>query len=163
MATTTVKDNPPKLKNYSNFNVSAHARNYGIILGVATAIYLIIINLIYGEVPLGLRFAKHLLIIPIVWYAAADYAKRLPEGQVFKAELGYLMRLAGYAALALIAVNILVFMVTSSSFEQFMEDGNSFAGMMINSGFIFFETVVFVMIVSFIVLQGFKGKGSPED
>jgi len=160
---TSARTNPPHLKDYSGFDTSAHARTYGIILGVAMGIYLLILNFVYAEVPLGMRFAKHLLIIPVVWYAASDYAKRLPEGKVFKAELTYLMKLAGYAAVAVVGFNVLAFMIFGNSFDQFLQEGNTFAGMMINCGFMFFETVVFVMIVSFIVLQGFKGKGSPED
>lgn len=146
-----------------NFSLSAHTRNYGIILGVLTAVYLVVLNIIYAEVPLGLRFAKHLIIIPVVWMAVADYAKRLPEGKVFKAEIGYLLRVAGWSALALAVINALFFMVTAGSFEQFMQEGETFAGMMINSGFLFFETVVFVMIIGLVVLQGYKSGGSPED
>lgn len=160
---TTARTNPPDLTDHTDFDTRAHARNYGIILGVLTAIYLIVLNVLMDDVPLGLRFAKHLLIIPIVWYAATNYAKQLPEGKVFKAEITYLMRLAAYAGLAIVGMNILMFMVVGESFEQFMQNGNTFAGAMINSGFLFFETVVFVMTVSFIFLQALKGQGSPED
>ncbi|OAV45415.1 hypothetical protein [Lewinella sp. 4G2] len=164
MATTTTPvHNSPDLTDHTSYDIKGHARKFGIILGVLTAVYLIVLNLIYGEIPLGMRFAKHLIIIPVVWYAAADYAKRLPEGKVFKAELTYLLKLAGYAGLTLFAANIVTFMVSGNSFEQFMQEGDTFAGMMINGSFLFFETVVFVMIFAFIVLQGMKGKGSPED
>ncbi|NJC24694.1 hypothetical protein [Neolewinella antarctica] len=164
MATGTAQTNPPDLKDHTNFDTGAHARTYGIILGVLTAIYLIVLNFIYpDDIPMGLRFAKHLIIIPVVWYAAGNYASKLPDNKVFKAEITYLMSLAAYTAVTLVAINVLVYIITGTSFEQFMQDGDAFAGMMINCGFVFFETVVFVMVVSFIVLQGYKGGGSPED
>ena len=163
MATTTTRTNPPDLQDHSGFDTSSHARTYGIVLGVAMAVYLMVLNFTMGDIPLGLRFAKHLLIIPVVWYAAADYAKRLPKGKVFKAEITYLMMLAAYAGITLVLLNMVVFMIFGESFEQFMQEGNTFAGSMINSGFLFFEVVVFVMTVSFIFLQAYKGPGSPED
>ena len=156
--------NPPDLNDHTSFDVGGHARKYGIILGAAISLYLLIVNLIFTEdLPMGLRFAKYLLIVPVVWVAALDYAKRLPKGKVFKAEIGYLMKLAGYTALTVIVFNLLMFIVSGSSFDQFMQEGNTFAGTMINCGFLFFETVVIVMAVSFIFLQAFKSGGSPED
>lgn len=164
MAASSARAESQQPKQLAPYDTGSHARKFGIVLGVATAVYLVIINLIYGEVPLGLRFASHLLIIPVVWYAATDYAKRLPEGQIFQAEIGYLLKLAGYAAITLFALNVLAFMVSGQSFEQFMQEGETFAAVMINSTFLFFETVVFVMVVAFITMQGVKGKSSsPQD
>ncbi|MFK8161209.1 MAG: hypothetical protein AB8H12_01995 [Lewinella sp.] len=140
-------------------------RNYGIGLGIITALYLIIINIVSGdnELSLSLRFAKHLLIIPVVWMAIATLAKSLPEGRIFKKELGLLLRIAAWGSITLALINILFFAVTSTSFEQFMQEGETILGVMINSGFLIFETLVFVMIIGFVILQAYKGKGSPED
>lgn len=165
MAASSARAESQQPKQLAPYDTGAHARKFGIILGVATAIFLIIANLVYkNDVPLSLRFASHLLIIPVVWYAATDYAKRLPEGQIFQSEIGYLLKLAGYAAVTLFALNVLMFMFTGHSFEQFMQEGETFAAVMINSTFLFFETVVFVMVVAFITMQGLKGKSSsPQD
>lgn len=169
---TTAHTNPPHVHSdvVSPIDKSKAGRKYGIILGVLTAVYLIILNLTAGEgtgpggnLPLGLRFAKHLLIIPIVWFAVASYAKTLPEGRVFKNEIGLLGSIAAWSAGTVALANILFFAFTSISFEQFMQEGETLMGVMINSGFLIFETVVFVMIVGFVILQAYKGKGSPED
>lgn len=167
MTTISNTDNSPHLNNdqSSTFDSSTAGRNYGIALGVITALYLIIVNLLSGtnELPTGLRFAKHLFIIPVVWVAIAAYAKTLPEGRAFKSELGLVGRIAVWSAITLALINVLFFAVTSTSFEQFMQEGETFMGVMINSGFIIFETVVFVMIIGFVILQAYKGQGSPED
>ena len=172
MATTTTTQNPPHLNNdaYSSVDKNIIGRNYGVILGVITAIYCTIINLTAGTeveegfgVPLGLRFAKHLFIIPIIWLAISSYAKTLPEGRIFKNELGLLGRIAAWSSIVLALANILLFAVTGSGFEQFMEEGETLMGVMVSSGFLIFETAVFVMIIGFVILQAYKGKGSPED
>ncbi len=140
-------------------------RNFGLILGVLTAVYLVILNLMSGngDIPTGLRFAKHLLIVPVVWLAVAAFAKRLPKGRKFKRELGLLLRIAVWTALVIAVINIAFFGIFGSSFEQFMQEGETFFGVMVNSGFLIFETVVFVMIIGFVILQAYKGAGSPED
>jgi len=111
----------------------------------------------------GLRFAKHLFIIPIVWIAIDAYSKRIPEGKAFKSQLGLLLKLGLWAAMTIAVLNILFFGVVGVSFEQFMQEGDTLAGVTVNSGFLIFETLVFVMIIGFVILQAYKGKGSPED
>ena len=172
MATGTAHTNPPELNSdaYSKVNVPKLALRWGIILGVVIAVYLTIINAFYGDgpgehgnVPLGLRFAKHLLIVPVLWFTMSSYAKTLPEGHVFKPEIGLIGRIALYSSLTLALANVLIYAFTGWSFEQFMQEGETFMGVMINSGFLFFETSVFVMIVGFFFLQAYKDGGSPED
>lgn len=168
----TTKNNPPHLHadRAAPVSLATLGRNYGVLLGILTSVYLIVINLIMDggvesnfDVPLGWRFAKHLIIVPIVWMAVSSYAKALPEGRKFKSELGMLGYVAVWSALVLAVVNILFFAITGTSFEQFMQEGETLMGVMINSGFLIFETVVFVMIIGFIILQAYKGGGSPED
>lgn len=170
--TSSPKTNPPKLNldEETSFDNVGTARNYGIILGVLTSLYLISINLFYGNgseeavgVPTGIRFAKHLIIIPVVWLAIAAYSKSMTKGHVFKGGLGLLARIAMWTALTIGALNLAFFLITSSSFEQFLNEGETFLTATVNSGFLLFETVVFVMIIGFIILQAFKGGGSPED
>ncbi len=140
-------------------------RNFGLGLGFMTAFYLIILNVFAqaGDIPTGLRFSKHLLIIPVVWFAIDAYAKRLPEGRKFKRELGLIGRIAAWASLTIAVVNIVFFAFFGTSFEQFMHEGEALFDVMVNSGFLIFETVVFVMIIGFVILQAYKGSGSPED
>jgi hypothetical protein len=170
--TSATKINSPKLNldEKTSFDNVGTARNYGIVLGVLTSIYLVIINLSYGNggeevvgVPIGARFAKHLLIIPVLWMAITTYAKTMTKGHIFKGGLELFARIAMWAALTIGALNLAFFMITSSSFEQFLNEGETFLTATVNSGFLIFETVVFVMIVGFIILQAFKDGGSPED
>lgn len=169
---TPTRDGNADLDSHSTFDTSKAARNYGVFLGVITAVYLIVINAIFGtrgengiiDVPLGLRFAKHLLLIPVVWIAFSAYAKTLPGGKIFKNEIGYLMSIGMWSALTIAVLNVIVFMISpSNSFEQFMQEGNTFAGVMVNSVFLIFEHFVFVMTFGFILMQAYKSGGSPED
>lgn len=163
---STTQSNPSNDHTFDyGFHSKTVGRNYGIGLGVITALYLIVINFFSGgeELSLGFRFAKHLLIIPVVWMAIAAYASYFSESNIFKGEFMLLLRIAGWSAITLSLINVLVYGITSSSFEQFMQEGNTLFGAMMNSGFLLFETFVFVMIIGFVILQAYKRKGSPED
>ena len=163
----TTHENPPHLDEPAayNFNVDKEGRKYGILLGVLVAVYLSIVNAITVELPLGLRFAKHLLIIPVVWYATKQYAEAIYSGnQVFKAEIGLLFRIGAWATIVLALGNILLSAISPSlGFEQFMNDNTSFGDAMMNSFFVAMETLVFVLIIGFVFMQYYKRGGSPED
>jgi len=166
--TSTTHTRTPHLHNdkLSDYNASAAGRNYGIALGVITAIYLMIVSAFSseGEYSTGLRFAKHIFIVPIVWMAVAAYAKTLPEGRKFKTELILLARIAAWSSVVLVLLNVLFFTLTSGFLESlFLPDGEPLLKLMLSSGFLLFETAVFVMIIGFVILQAYKGKGSPED
>ncbi|TXF88581.1 hypothetical protein FUA23_14025 [Neolewinella aurantiaca] len=169
---TTSKTNPPKLHNdvLSSFDTASASRNYGIVLGLITSAFLIVINMIYGgnggdqlSVPLGIRFSKHLLIIPVLYLALRSFARTMPKGHIFKGGLILLCYIAVWTAATIGLANLIFYLATSSSFEQFMNEGADFLSATINSGLLIFETVVFVMIIGFVILQGLKDKGSPED
>ena len=169
---STAHTNPPKLHTAerSAFNIKSAGRKYGIILGVLTSIYLIIINFAFGAgheegigVPMGLRFAKHLLIVPVVWFAIANFAKNMPEGHAFKGGINLLLWTAIWSGVTIAVLNILLFAITGTSFEQFINEGETYLSAFLNSGLLIFETAVFVMIIGFAMLQYVKGKGSPED
>ncbi|WP_273444947.1 hypothetical protein [Neolewinella agarilytica] len=160
---TTTYNEPDLSINSDNELSSKYAWTFGLALGLITALYLVILNLATDSPSTGMRFAKHLLIVPVVWMAISSYSSRLPEGKAFKSELGLLLKLGLWAAGVIAILNILFFGLVGTSFEQFMQEGDTLAGVLINSGFLIFETMVFVMIIGFVILQAYKGKGSPED
>ncbi len=149
--------------NIKNSLSNKYAWTFGLMLGILTALYLVILNLSIEDPSTGFRFAKHLFIVPVVWLAISAYSKQVPEGKAFKGGFGLLLKLGMWAAGVVAILNILFFGLIGTSFEQFMQEGDTLAGVLINSGFLVFETLVFVMIIGFVVLQAYKGKGSPED
>ena len=163
----TTHENPPHLERPAayNFNVDKEGRNYGILLGVVVAVYLTIVNAATTELPLSLRFAKHLFIIPIVWHATKRYAEAIYAGnEVFKAEIGLLFRIGAWATLTLALGNIVLAAVNPDwAFEQFLNDNDTFGDAMMNSFFVAMETLVFVLIIGFVFMQYYKRGGSPED
>ena len=163
----TTHENPPHLERPAayNFNVDKEGRNYGILLGVVVAVYLTIVNAATTELPLSLRFAKHLFIIPIVWHATKRYAEAIYAGnEVFKAEIGLLFRIGVWATLTLAFGNIVLAAINPDwAFEQFLNDNDTFGDAMMNSFFVAMETLVFVLIIGFVFMQYYKRGGSPED
>ncbi|CAH1000519.1 hypothetical protein LEM8419_01672 [Neolewinella maritima] len=164
---TTSHENPPKLDApiAHDFNVDKEGRKYGILLGILVAVYLLIVNAITTELSMSLRFAKHLLIIPVVWYATKAYADAIySSNSIFKAEIGLLFRIGVWATIVLAVGNITLSAIKPElGFEQFMNDNESFGDAMMNSFFVAMETLVFVLIIGFVFMQYYKRGGSPED
>ncbi len=163
----TAHENPPHLEAPPafNYNVNKRGRKYGIILGLLVAVYLLIVNFAYGDLPISVRFAKHLLIIPIVWYATKEYAEAIySSNSIFKAEIGLLFRIGLWATGVLAVLNISLSAIDPRlGFEQFMNDNTTFGDAMMNSFFVAMETLVFVVIIGFVFMQYYKRGGSPED
>ncbi|PPK86346.1 hypothetical protein CLV84_3272 [Neolewinella xylanilytica] len=161
------KENPPHLDApaSSSFNVSKEGRKYGIILGLLVSVYLLIVNQLYVDVPMSVRFSKHLLIIPIVWYATKTYAESIYRGQeVFKTEIGLMFRIGIWATAVIAVLNISLSAFNPElGFEQFLNDNTSFGDAMMNSFFVAMETLVFVVIIGFVFMQYYKRGGAPED
>ena len=164
---TSTHENPPHLDApvARNFDVNKEGRKYGIILGVAVAVYLLIVNALYVDLPISVRFAKHLLIIPVVWYATKQYAEAIySNNAIFKAEIGLLFRIGAWATIVLAVSNITLSAINPEwGFEQFLNDNTSFGDAMMNSFFVAMETLVFVVIIGFVFMQWYKSGGSPED
>lgn len=160
------QENPPHLDTPAvNFNVDKEGRKYGLLLGALVSAYLLIVNQIYGDLPMSVRFAKHLLIIPIVWYATKQYAEAIYSGNgVFKAEIGLMFRIGMWATALIATLNIILSAIQPEwGFEQFLNDNNTFGDAMMNSFFVAMETLVFVIIIGFVFMQYYKRGGSPED
>lgn len=164
---TAARENPPHLEQPAafNFDVNKEGRKYGIILGLLMSAYLLIVNQVYGDLPLGVRFAKHLLIIPVVWYSTKQYAEAIyDQGQIFKAEIGLLFRIGMWATAVIALLNIMLSAISPTlGFEQFLNDNTSFGDAMMNSFFVAMETLVFVIIIGFVFMQYYKRGSSPED
>ena len=160
----TALDNNPDLTKISSSLLDRMGRSYGIILGVLTAVYLLLVNALTGDLPMGLRFAKYLLIVPVVWAATSKLAAMTPEGEAFKVEMGLLFRIAMWAVGTILTLNIILSSINANlGFEQFLNEGDTFGDMMVNSFFMAMETFVMVMIFGFVFMQYYKGQGSPED
>ncbi|MCP9235421.1 hypothetical protein [Lewinella sp. JB7] len=164
---STTHENPPHLDAPPafNFNVDREGRKYGIILGLAVSVYLLVVNLVYLDLPMSVRFAKHLLIIPVIWYSTKQYAEAIYNSNgVFKAEIGLLFRIGMWATATIAILNITLSAFSPDlGFEQFLNDNETFADAMMNSFFVAMETLVFVMIIGFAFMQYYKRGGSPED
>ncbi|WP_116124541.1 hypothetical protein [Lewinella sp. IMCC34183] len=161
------QENPPHLDKPAafNFDVDKEGRKYGLILGAAVSAYLLIVNQIYGDLPMSIRFAKHLLIIPVVWYATKQYAEAIYRGgEIFKAEIGLLFRIGMWATGLIAVLNIMLSAISPTlGFEQFLNDNTSFGDAMMNSFFVAMETLVFVIIIGFVFMQYYKRGSAPED
>ncbi len=150
-------NNPPKTRVHDGFSIARRGRNYGIIVGVIMAVYLLIINATMADPGVRINLVKHLAYIPILGIALNAYKRHLPDGKIFKDGIQLGAYIAGTAAITLIVCNIVLSLISPQfSFQQFLNEGNSFADVMINSIFVGMEVFVFGMIITFIYLQFMK-------
>lgn len=163
----TTHENPPDLNAPTayDFNVDKQGRMWGVILGLSVSVYLLIVNQLFDDLPVSVRFAKHLIIIPIVWISTKKYAEAIYGSHgIFKAEIGLLFRIGAWATIVIAILNITLSAFSPQlGFEQFLNDNTSFGDAMMNSFFVAMETLVFVVIVGFVFMQYYKNGGSPED
>lgn len=163
---STTHENPPNLTPppTNGFNIPKEGRKYGIILGLLVSVYLFVVNSIYADLPNGIRFAKHLLIVPVIWFSAHTYANSVPKGEIFKGEIGLFFRIGIWTTVVIAVLNMVLSSINPSiAFEQFLNENDNFGDVMMNSFFVAMETLVFVVIIGFIFLQFYKRGGSPED
>ncbi len=127
--------------------------------------YLLVVNQLFDDLPISIRFAKHLFIIPVVWLATKSYAESIYSGEeVFKTEIGLMFRIGLWATAVIAILNISLSAFNPQwGFEQFLNDNTTFGDAMMNSFFVAMETLVFVVIIGFVFMQYYKRGGSPED
>lgn len=155
---TQPRENPPVLEvDEHNFPFLTTGIGTGVIVGIIMGIYLAIINAASDDPPTGLTFLKHIAFIPFIGMALKRYKRALPTGKIFKdgAKLGFFISLA--ASFTIMAVGVILWMISPDlSFEQYMNEGNSFADVIVNTSFLGLEVFVFGMIITFCWLQFIK-------
>ena len=160
----TTREGQPQLTHHDPFNTDRAGRNYGLVLAALTAVYLSLMNLIFPEVPIGIRFAKYLIIVAVVWVAVKSYADASSEEDIWKGEFTFILKIAMWAIGGLATLNVILSSINPQlGFEQFMNDGETFGDMMVNSFFVAMETFVMVVMAGFIFMQYYKRGSDPED
>jgi hypothetical protein len=142
----------------------AKSIRFGMLAGLGMGLYLVLINLLaQGPHPL-LSFLKYLILGGFLAVILYQYKKASPAGKTFKNGIRLGLFTSLVAALMLLAFNVLVFasakeLVIITKFQ--LAADNLFNAVIIN-GVLFFETLVFGMILTFICLQFLKDPAPAE-
>ncbi len=161
---THFHENPPQTSaSEHGFRFWKVAISYGVLGGVLMGLYLLLLNMASDDPSSWLKFSKHLIMIPIMGVVLKQYKAHLPEGKIFKDGIKLSAAVATLAAFTLIIFDhILWFVAPEISFEQFMNENNSYADLFINDSYLAVETWVFTMVTGFVWLQWIKDAKQPD-
>lgn len=138
----------------------------GLIAGAGMGLYLFIIEALFGEPSMAVKFSKYFILAAVLGYFLVQTRKQTRDRLFFKrgALLGLLISVV--SAITLIAINSFAVLVGSEiAFDKFNVDSSTIGNSLLVDGVLFFEIIVYGMILSFIWLQYLKGytEGSAEN
>lgn len=143
------------------FNFYGEGLKLSLIAGVGMAIYLFALQLNSIE-SIGAKFFKYLVLGSILAYGLSAQKKFLGERYKYKRGILYGLFITSLSALILAGMNVAAYVLTETmSFSKFFMEADSVAHLAVISGVIFFEALVYGMILTFIILQYLKTSKKP--
>lgn len=148
----------------NTFNFYGKGTMWGVQAGALMGLFIIGLQLFGGENIIALKFFKYAFLIIFLGIGLNTYKSYLHKDTIFKNGAllgGYITFISG---IVLIIVNTIAFTSGSSiTFEKFGVEANNFGQFLTISGTMFFEVIVFGMIITFIILQYLKSTFKPNE
>ena len=157
--TTSNKPNPDKVIRKGTFKFYRDGIRWGIAGGLGMAAFLVLGQLMVPEGSIALKFFKYISLGAVLIFGLSMQRSYMQDDYKFRDGmlLGAFTTLV--SAITLIICNIVLFATTDSfAFDKFSKTADSFGNVMLLNGVIFFEVLVFGMIITFICLQSLKPK-----
>lgn len=146
----------PKIESQDIINISNLSTKYGIVAGFLMAIILFIFQITGNDFSPFIKLSKYLLLAMTIVTALNIYKNRI-HGDIFIKGIGLGTKLSLIAGLLLVVVNYLIyFLYPSLSFSKYNIEPSSLKQVTMISGVLFFETLVFGSLISFMVVQFLK-------
>lgn len=138
----------------NNENLST---KYGILAGCMMAVVLFLFQVTGNDFSPFVKLSKYLLLgLSIV--VALNIYKNKVDGDIFIQGISMGTKLSLVAGLLLVVVNyIIYFLLPSFAFSKYGIEPSNLKQVTMISGVLFFETLVFGSIITFIILQYLKG------
>jgi hypothetical protein len=137
----------------------------GLISGILMGMFLIILELTGQGANEGLKMVKYVFLGALLFYSLSAYKKSLPDGKIFKNGILLGLYTSFIAALSLIIFSALITGLTGGeiAFSKFTLDASAGLSQLLTLDILlFFEVIVFGMILTFISLQYLKDR-KPTD
>ena len=132
---------------------------WGIFAGLGMTLFLVGLQLLSFNDVVALKFAKYIFLAIFVMHGLSS--QKTFMGKYYRFQDGMMMGgwITLISAATLAAMNLLLFAWTDTlAFDKFTETGTNLADTLTISGVLFFETLVFGMILTFIWMQFIKPK-----
>lgn len=145
-----------KSTNSKNFSRTTDGIRLGLLGGLGMAIFLIASQLMAGD-SMILKFLKYIALFGVLLYGLNAQKSYMKDSYAFKygIQLGVIVTATGAITLAL--MNVFMFWISPDlAFDKFSMEADSVGHLAVLSGVLFFEVLVFGMIITFIILQAIK-------
>ena len=165
---TTNPDTPEmkKVKNIENrqFKIWPNALVWGMQAGFWMGAYLILLQVLGGAEIVALKFLKYIILLGVLGWALSKYRKINRTASFFQNGIYLGACTTLITAVTLVLVDFVVTIILPEySFSKFNLEVNSPMDFFATSGAIFFEILVFGMIITFIFLQYLKRNSNMEN
>jgi len=139
----------------------SHTLSWGIAAGLGMSLFLVILQSVSLNNTVALKFFKYIFLAIFIFYGLSKQKVRLGENYRFKNGMMAGGWITFYSGIVLAIMNVLLFVGTDSlAFDKFTETGTTLGSVGLISGVLFFEVMIFGLILTFIWLQFIKPKRS---
>jgi hypothetical protein len=150
--------NPNKKINPDNFSRTTDGIRLGILGGVGMALFLVAAQLMAGE-SMVLKFLKYIALFGALAYGLKAQKTYMQNNYTFKNGIQLGVIVTATSAITLALMNVFMFGISPElAFDKFSMQADSVGHLAVLSGVLFFEVLVFGMIITFIILQAIKPK-----
>lgn len=144
-----------------NFQFHGAALGWGLTAGLLMGVYLLFLQLAGAGDAVALKFLKYLILAGCLGWGLWRYRSVDRSGKFFSRGIVLGALTTFYAAVSLIAVGFLAGAVAPElAFEKFSLRVNSPGDLLVTNIAIFFEVLVFGLVITFIGLQYLKNRSA---
>lgn len=146
-----------------NFRFSASAFSWGLAAGLGMAAYLLLLHVSIADDSIFLKFVKHLILIGVLGWGLWKY-RMVDRGKYFFRRAMLLgASMTFYAALTLALVSLIIGIAAPDfGFDKFNMPLDSSKDVIVTTGALFIEVLVFGLMGTFIWLQYLKSRGKTD-
>jgi hypothetical protein len=136
----------------------------GGVAGLAMALYLLLVEFLTPEgAGSFIKMGKYLLAAPVFYIALKAYKTHVPKGKIFKRGIVYGAAMSLAAAVVTFGLASLFHLVLPEvEVSQNLREVDTAREKLVLDWLLLFETFVFGMVITFIILQGLKDKTTAE-
>ena len=150
--------NSNKKINPKNFSRSKDGIRLGILGGIGMAMFLVAAQLMAGN-SMVLKFLKYIALFGVLIYGLNAQKTYMQNNYNFRNGIQLGVIITAVSAITLALMNVFIFLISPDlAFDKFSMQADSAGHLAVLCGVIFFEALVFGMIITFIILQSIKPK-----
>ena len=146
----------PRIEKQDLINTSNHSTKYGLLAGAMMAVLLFIFQITGNDFSPFVKLSKYILLGLTIVVALNIYKNNI-KGDIFIKGIGLGTKLSLIAGLLLVIINFgIYFLFPTLAFSKYSIEPSSLREVTMISGVLFFETLVFGSLITFMAVQYLK-------